>query len=75
MTDLGELAHLLRNTPVRDLIRAIERDGFSLDRAGTTGARIYRHPDGRRAVIHFHHGKDTLTRKDPSEYHSIPDIC
>ncbi|MBI3934499.1 MAG: type II toxin-antitoxin system HicA family toxin [Acidobacteria bacterium] len=63
MTDLGRLAYLLRNTPVRELVRALERDGISLDRSGTTGARIYRHPDGRRAVIHFHHGGDTLTRK------------
>ena len=55
MTDLGLLAHLLRNTPVRDLIRALERDGFVLDRAGPTGARIYRHADRRRAVIHYHH--------------------
>ena len=63
MTDLGRLAHLLRNTPVRELIRALEREGFSLDRQGVTGARIYRHADGRRVVIHFHHGGDTLTRK------------
>ena len=63
MTDLGRLVHLLRNTPVRDLIRALEREGFSLDRSGLTGARIYRHPDGRRAVIHYHHGGDTLPRK------------
>ena len=26
-------------------------------------ARIYRHADRRRAVIHYHHGGDTLTRK------------
>ena len=63
MTDLGRLAFLLRNTSVRELIRALERDGFSLDRAGTTGARIYRHADGRRVVIHYHHSGDTLTRK------------
>lgn len=63
MTDVGRLAHLLRNAPVRDLLRALERDGFVLDRAGQTGARIYRHPDGRRAVIHYHHGGDTLTRR------------
>jgi len=63
MTDLGRLAPVLRSTPVREIIRALEHDGFSLDRAGTTGARIYRHPDGRRAVIHYHEGGDTLTRK------------
>ena len=63
MTDFGRVAHLLRNTPVRDIIRALERDGFVLDRAGATGARIYRSLDGRRAVIHYHHGAETLTRK------------
>ena len=63
MSDVGRLAHLLRNTPVRELIRALEQEGFSLDRAGSTGARIYRHTDGRRVVIHYHHGGDTLTRK------------
>ena len=62
MTDFGYLAHVLRNTTVRDLIKAIERDG-TLDRAGPTGARIYRHSDGRRVVIHYHRGSDTLTRK------------
>ncbi len=65
MSDLGPLAHLLRNTPVRELIRVLEREGFSLDRSGPSGARIYRHPDGRRAVIHYHHAGDTLTRKTP----------
>ncbi len=63
MTDIGRLAHILRNTPVRDLIHALERDGFTLDRAGRHGSRIYRHPDRRRVVIHYHHGNDTLTRK------------
>ena len=63
MSDVGYLAHLLRNTAVRDLIRAIEREGFSLDQAGQTGARIYRHSDGRRVVIHYHRGSDTLTRR------------
>jgi hypothetical protein len=27
--DLGQLAHLLRNTPVREFIAALRRDGFS----------------------------------------------
>ena len=40
MTDVGRLAHILRNTPVRDLIHALERDGFTLDRAGRHGSRI-----------------------------------
>jgi predicted RNA binding protein YcfA (HicA-like mRNA interferase family) len=63
MTELGDLVHRLRSTPVRDIIRAVERDGFSLKRETTTGARIYAHPDGRLTVIHYHRGSDTLTRK------------
>jgi hypothetical protein len=30
--DLGQLIHLLRNTPVREPIAALRRDGFSLER-------------------------------------------
>lgn len=63
MTATGDLVHLLRNTPVRDIIRAVEKDGFSLKRETATGGRIYVHPDGRLTVIHYHHGGDTLTRK------------
>lgn len=49
----------LRNTPVRKLIRALEQDGFVYRRAKGS-QRVYRHPDGRRVVIHYHHGGDTL---------------
>ncbi len=59
----GELVRLLRNTPVRELIRALERDGFLLQRQTRTGGRIYRHPDGRLTNIHYHRGNDTLRRK------------
>lgn len=63
MTDLGPLVHLLRNTPVRELVRGLKQDGFSLERETRTGGRIYSHHDGRITVIHYHHGNDTLTRK------------
>lgn len=63
MTDEGQPLHRLRNTPVRDLVSALKRDGFSLERETRTGGRIYSHSDGRITVIHFHHGGDTLTRK------------
>lgn len=63
MTDIGDLVHHLRITPVRDIIRAVERDGFSLKRETATGARIYSHADGRLTAIHYHGGSDTLTRK------------
>ena len=49
----------LRNTPVRRLVRALERDGFTFQRKKGSG-RLYRHPDGRRTVIHYHHSGDTL---------------
>jgi len=49
----------LRSTPVRKLIRALEQDGFMYRRAKGS-QRVYRHPDGRRVVIHYHHGGDTL---------------
>ena len=63
MRDSGRLVHLLRNTPVRELVRALERDGFVIIRSRRTGGSFYRHPDGRRTVIHYHSGADTLTRK------------
>ena len=49
----------LRNTPVRDLIRALEQDGFEYRRRKGS-QRVYRHAEGRRVVIHYHHAKDTL---------------
>jgi len=57
------LVHLLRNTSVRDLERALLRDGFQLRRQTRTGGRFYAHVDGRATVIHPHHGSDRLTRK------------
>lgn len=49
----------IRNKSVRELISALERDGFLLRRTrGST--RLYRHDDGRRAVIHYHRSSDTL---------------
>jgi predicted RNA binding protein YcfA (HicA-like mRNA interferase family) len=62
MNQIGELVHLLRNTPVRELISALERDGFSPERTTKSGSRIY--SKGRKiVVIHYRHGSDTLTRK------------
>jgi predicted RNA binding protein YcfA (HicA-like mRNA interferase family) len=63
MRDVGRLVHLLRNTPVRELIRALERDGFILERSTRTGGHIFRHPDRRTTLFHYHSGTDALTRK------------
>jgi predicted RNA binding protein YcfA (HicA-like mRNA interferase family) len=53
------MTHILRNTPVKELIRALEQDGFQYKRRKGS-QRVYRHPDGRRVIIHYHHAKDTL---------------
>jgi predicted RNA binding protein YcfA (HicA-like mRNA interferase family) len=53
------LLQQLRNTPVRELIRALEHDGFTYRRRKGAG-RVYRHTDGRRTVIHYHRSSDTL---------------
>lgn len=63
MTASRGLVHLLRNTPVRVLIRALQQDGFERTRARRTGGYFYVHPDGRRTVIHYHTGSETLARK------------
>ena len=62
MTGHGNIVRLLRNVPVRDLIAALERDGFRLRRNTRTGSRVYSHPDGRVTVVHYHRGGDTLPR-------------
>lgn len=52
-------AGLLRNVAARRIVRALERDGFAFtERQGSQ--RIYRHPDGRRVVVHYHRATDTF---------------
>jgi predicted RNA binding protein YcfA (HicA-like mRNA interferase family) len=63
MSNESRLVHLLRNVSARDLERAILRDGFIFYREPRTGGRFYKHPDGRRTNIHYHHARDTFTRK------------
>jgi len=44
---------LLRNVPLRRIIRSLRAEGFDfVERQGSQ--RIYRHGDGRRVVIHYH---------------------
>lgn len=62
MTEQGRLIQLLRNVPIRLLIKAIERDGFTRKRKTKAGSLIYSHPDGRMVVVHYHVGSDTLPR-------------
>ena len=63
MTSPGRLVHLLRNTPTRELRRALERDGFTIQRSSRTGGLVYSHPDGRHTFFHYHTGGETLVRK------------
>jgi predicted RNA binding protein YcfA (HicA-like mRNA interferase family) len=52
----------LRTLTAREIIAALLRDGFSLDRQ--SGAhRLYRHPDGRRVTVSFHHAGETFEIK------------
>ena len=46
----------LKNKTASELISALEKDGWIQDE--TRGAeQVYRHPDGRRASIHYHPSK------------------
>jgi predicted RNA binding protein YcfA (HicA-like mRNA interferase family) len=52
----------LRGLSAREMISALVRDGFFLDR-GAGSHQIYRHPDGRRVTVAFHGGGGSFTRK------------
>jgi predicted RNA binding protein YcfA (HicA-like mRNA interferase family) len=53
MTDLP------RGITARELLRALYADGFCLTR--TRGShRMFRHSDGRRAVVAYHRSSDTF---------------
>ena len=52
----------LRKLTARQIINALIRDGFSLDR-GAGAHQIYSHADGRRVTISFHAPGDTFPPK------------
>ena len=52
----------LRNVPVSQIVRALERDGFTLSRRSRSSSRAYSHHDGRRVFIHYHRPNETLPR-------------
>lgn len=52
----------LRNLSARELIQALMRDGFTLDRQSGSHQH-YLHPDRRRVTVTFHHPSDTFVRK------------
>ncbi len=59
---MGVNLSLLRNVSARELIAALIRDGFELDRADGSH-QIYYHRDGRRVTVMFHGGNSTFARK------------
>lgn len=49
----GHVWDQLKGKSADELVKALSRDGWTLDT--TRGAiRVYRHPDGRRVAIHYH---------------------
>jgi predicted RNA binding protein YcfA (HicA-like mRNA interferase family) len=52
----------LKSITTDELIAALIKDGFVLDAARVRTERIYRHPDGRRASIHYHTGSKCFGR-------------
>jgi predicted RNA binding protein YcfA (HicA-like mRNA interferase family) len=49
----------LRSITARQLVSALEADGFTLQRQKGSH-RHYRHPNGRRVTLSFHHSSDTF---------------
>ena len=49
----------LRGLTARELISALNRDGFQLRNQRGSHQR-YRHPDGRRVTVSFHRAGDTF---------------
>jgi len=60
----------LRSITAREIIGALERDGFSL-RNQSGSHRRYRHPDGRRVTVSFHRMGDIFR---PRTLRSIVEI-
>ena len=52
----------LKNTPAREWIRALERDGFT-GRKSKGSHHLYQHSDGRRVLIVYHKLSDSFGPK------------
>ena len=52
----------VRSLTARRLVAALERDGFSLTRQKGSH-RHYKHSDGRRVTVTFHHPSDSFPIK------------
>ena len=66
----SRLVRALRNTSVRNFVSALHRDGFVFDQDKRVAGshRVYEHYDGRRVVIAYHKGSDTLPLKTLQEF-------
>jgi len=53
------MSELARGINARRFLKALQADGFTLQRIRGSH-RVYRHPDGRRMVVAFHHMNDTF---------------
>jgi predicted RNA binding protein YcfA (HicA-like mRNA interferase family) len=60
----------LRSVTARQLASALQADGFQLQRQKGSH-RHYRHTDGRRVTLSFHHSSDTFR---PGTLRSIVEI-
>ncbi len=56
-----DYAHL-RSLTARQIVNALNREGFVLDRQSGSH-QLYRHPDGRRVTVSFHRPGDTFPPK------------
>ena len=52
----------LRSTTAREIISALIKDGFYLERQSGSHQQYY-HQDGRRVTVTFHHPSDTFSPK------------
>ncbi len=54
----------LRSVTAREVVRALRKDGFKLDKQRPGAHQQYRHPeDKRRVTVSFHRGGETFAVK------------
>lgn len=51
----------LRSLTARELVNALRRDGFRLDRQSGAHRQYYNSSDGRRVTVSYHHSSDTFS--------------
>ena len=53
----------IRKLTAREIVRALERDGFQQRRGSSSSHRRYLHADGRRVTVAYHKGSATFPLK------------